>query len=73
MKNNNHQNITARKIKINYEPDIDNVIEILKNSHGYGDLGWSYFEEFEHKTFLKEILSDKEYADKIDDHLKSIG
>lgn len=48
-----------------HEPDIDNVLKILKDCYGYGDIGVGYFEEFENSEIFKNVLSDKEFAMKI--------
>ena len=53
-------------MKKKYEPDIDNVIKTLKDCYGYGDIGVGYFDEFENSEIFKNVLSDKEFAMKID-------
>lgn len=57
----------------NYELDIDNVIKILKDDYGYGDIGVGYFEEFENIEISKNVMSDKELARKVDEHINRFG
>ncbi len=44
-----------------YDPDYDNIIQIMKSEFGYGDLPYMWFEEFEDNN-KNEINSDEEYS-----------
>ena len=46
-----------------YIPDHDNILQIMKDKYGYGDLPYGYIEEFE-QTKDSLVSSDEEYAEK---------
>ena len=58
-----------KKMEKRKEPDIDNVLKILKDYYGYGDIGVGYFEEFEKSEIFKNVLSDTVFDMKIDFHI----
>ena len=52
-----------------YIPDQDNILQIMKDKYGYGDLSYERMEEFE-RTVYSLISSDEEYAKKFDEFIK---
>ncbi len=46
-----------------YIPDHDNILQIMKDKYGYGDLSYGWMEEFE-QTKDSLVTSDEEYAEK---------
>ena len=46
-----------------YIPDHDNILQIMKDKYGYGDLSYVWMEEFE-QTKDSLVTSDEEYAEK---------
>jgi hypothetical protein len=56
--------------KKGYNKDEDNILSILKEKYGLGDVSPSYFEEFESSGGHKGVNSDKDYADKLSKFIK---
>jgi hypothetical protein len=46
-----------------YIPDHDNILQIMRDKYGYGDLSYGWMEEFE-QTKDSLVTSDEEYAEK---------
>jgi hypothetical protein len=46
-----------------YIPDHDNILQIMKDKYGYGDLSYGWMQEFE-QTKDSLVSSDEEYAEK---------
>jgi hypothetical protein len=45
--------------------DYDNIIQMLKSQHGWGDLSGQYFEDFENSEYFNDPITDGEYADQM--------
>lgn len=56
-----------------YDPDHDNIMDIMKDKYGYGDLSWEYIDEFEDTDDFDDVYSDEEYASKLDDYINRYG
>jgi hypothetical protein len=58
----------------NYQIDEDNVLDILKNTYGLGDISPEYFSDFENSDYYdSSIKSDQEYAEKLYNFIDPFG
>lgn len=53
-------------MKTKYIPDEDNILKILKDKYGYGDISPMYFDEFGQTKKILKIKSDEQYAAELD-------
>jgi hypothetical protein len=59
--------------KNSYYPDHDDILQIMKDKYGYGDLSYSLIEEFEETEQFLSVSSDEEYADKLNQFIDRFG
>lgn len=58
----------------NYQVDEDNVLNILKDEYGLGDISSEYFTDFEDSEYYDDsISSDEEYAERLYDFIDPFG
>jgi hypothetical protein len=56
-----------------YEPDHDNILQIMRDKYGYGDLSYHWLEEFEESDKFFGVSSDEEYADRLNQFVDPFG
>jgi hypothetical protein len=65
-KYHNHLKKIVKLLDKMYVPDEDNILKILKDKYGYGDISPMYFEEFAQTKGIMKIKSDEQFASKLD-------
>jgi hypothetical protein len=65
-KYHNHLKKVVKLLDKKYVPDEDNILKILKDKYGYGDISPMYFDEFGQTKASSKIKSDEQYAAKLD-------
>lgn len=65
-KYHNHLKKVVKLLDKKYIPDEDNILKILKDKYGYGDISPMYFDEFGQTKASLKIKSDEQYAAKLD-------